>query len=72
MASVLPAFGGVPAGPELLIILFVFAFLLVPVAAAVVVGVLFWRSRSATRARIEELEAEVGRLSEAVSDNETK
>ena len=37
-------------------------------AVAAVVGIVVWRSRSKTKARIEELEAEVKRLSEAVSE----
>ena len=68
MVPVVPAFGGVPAGPELLIIFLLFAFLLAPLAIVAVVGVVFWRARSKTKARIEELEAEVERLSEAVSE----
>lgn len=71
MVPVVPAFGGVPAGPELLIIFLLFAFLLVPLAIVAVVGIVFWRARSKTSARIEELEAEVERLSEAVQDGET-
>mgnify|MGYP006274375899 CR=1 FL=1 len=77
MVSPVPAFGGIPVGPELLIILIVAALLfgvpLVLVAGAVVY--LATRSEDETANaetadddRIAELEAEVERLREQVGD----
>ena len=76
MVSLVPAFGGVPGGPELIIILIIAVLLfgvpLVLVAAAVLY--LTTRSEDETAAertdddRIAELEAEVERLREQVGD----
>jgi len=76
MISLVPAFGGIPAGPELIIILIIAVLLfgvpLVLVAAAVLY--LTTRSEDETAAetadddRIAELEAEVERLREQVGD----
>ncbi|OTF05684.1 preprotein translocase subunit TatA [Halorubrum sp. SD612] len=76
MVSLVPAFGGIPAGPELIIILIIalllFGVPLVLVAAAVLY--LTTRSDDETAAettdddRIAELEAEVERLREQVGD----
>jgi sec-independent protein translocase protein TatA len=73
MVPTVPAFGGVPAGPELVILLIVFV-LLFGVPVAVIAGaVLFLKLRSdgqgADADRIAELEAEVERLREQVSDD---
>ncbi|TKX77922.1 preprotein translocase subunit TatA [Halorubrum sp. SD626R] len=72
MALTVPAFGGVPGGPELLILLIIFVLLFgVPVAViAGVVLILKLRSggEEADADRIAELEAEVERLREQVDD----
>ena len=70
MVPTVPAMGGIPAGPELLIVFILFAFLLLPVIAIVVV-VLLLRARSDgddDAERIAELEAEVDRLRETVEE----
>ena len=72
MIPPVPAFGGVPAGPELVIILMI-AVLLFGVPIVVIAGVvLFLKLRSdgdeADTDRIAELEAEVERLREKVDD----
>ena len=72
MVPTVPAFGGVPAGPELAILLIVFV-LLFGVPVVVIAGaVLFLKLRSdgeeADADRIAELEAEVERLREKVDD----
>ncbi|OYR54256.1 preprotein translocase subunit TatA [Halorubrum sp. E3] len=72
MVPMVPAFGGVPGGPELLILLVVLV-LLFGVPLVVIAGVvLFFRTRSdgadADADRIAELEAEVERLREKVDD----
>jgi len=70
MVPTVPAFGGVPGGPELLILLIVFVLLFgVPIAViAGVVVVLKLRSdgEEPETDRIAELEAEVERLREKV------
>ncbi len=71
MISAVPAFGGVPAGPELVILLIVFVLLFgVPIAViAGVVLLLKLRSDGQPDAdRLAELEAEVERLREKVDD----
>ncbi|GAA0547106.1 preprotein translocase subunit TatA [Halorubrum ejinorense] len=72
MVSPVLAFGGVPGGPELLILLVVLV-LLFGVPLVVIAGVVvFLKLRSdgeeADADRIAELEAEVERLREEVSD----
>ncbi|ACM55915.1 protein translocase TatA [Halorubrum lacusprofundi] len=72
MVPTVPAFGGVPAGPELVIILMILV-LLFGVPTVVIAGVvLFLKLRSdgeeADTDRIAELEAEVERLREKVDD----
>ncbi|QKY16231.1 preprotein translocase subunit TatA [Halorubrum sp. CBA1229] len=72
MVPTVPAFGGVPAGPELVIIMLI-AVLLFGVPLVVIAGaVLFLKLRSdgeeADADRIAELEAEVERLREKVED----
>jgi sec-independent protein translocase protein TatA len=72
MIPSVPAFGGVPGGPELLIILLILV-LLFGVPIALIAGVvLFFRLQSddeeADADRIAELEAEVERLREAVDN----
>ncbi|RLM76421.1 preprotein translocase subunit TatA [Halorubrum sp. Atlit-26R] len=76
MVSLVPAFGGVPGGPELLILL-VIAVLLFGVPLVLVGGAVLYlttRSEDETAAettdddRIAELEAEVERLREQVGD----
>ncbi|MGQ3328746.1 preprotein translocase subunit TatA [Halorubrum sp. FL23] len=72
MVPMVPAFGGVPGGPELLILLVVLV-LLFGVPLVVIAGVvLFFRTRSddadADADRIAELEVEVERLREKVDD----
>jgi sec-independent protein translocase protein TatA len=72
MVLTAPAFGGVPAGPELAIIMLI-AVLLFGVPVVVIAGaVLFLKLRSdgdeADADRIAELEAEVERLREQVGD----
>ncbi|WP_418284061.1 preprotein translocase subunit TatA [Halorubrum sp. DTA46] len=76
MVPTVPAFGGIPAGPELLIIFLVFALLAAPVIViAAVVAFLKLRSDGeetdddeADVDRIAALEAEVARLREKVDD----
>jgi len=70
MVPTVPAFGGVPAGPELVIIMLI-AVLLFGVPVVVIAGaVLFLKLRSdgaeTDADRIAELEAEVERLREKV------
>jgi sec-independent protein translocase protein TatA len=72
MVPTVPAFGGVPAGPELVIILMI-VVLLFGVPIVVIAGVvLFLKLRSdgeeVDTDRIAELEAEVERLREKVDD----
>ncbi|GAB7092435.1 hypothetical protein JCM18237_27060 [Halorubrum luteum] len=70
MVPTVPAMGGVPAGPELLIIVILFAFLLLPVVAIAIV-VLLLRTRSDgddDAERIAKLEADVERLQETVEE----
>ena len=71
MVPTVPAFGGVPGGPELVILLLVLV-LLFGVPVVVIAGaVLFFRLRSDEEPdadRIAELEAEVERLREMVDD----
>jgi sec-independent protein translocase protein TatA len=72
MLSALPAFGGVPGGPELVILLLVLV-LLFGVPVVVIAGaVLFFGLRdddgAADADRVAELEAEVDRLREMVDD----
>ncbi|WP_435095395.1 preprotein translocase subunit TatA [Halorubrum sp. N11] len=72
MVPTVPAFGGVPGGPELVIILLI-AVLLFGVPLVLIAGaVLFLRQRSdgdeAEADRIADLEAEVERLREKVDD----
>jgi sec-independent protein translocase protein TatA len=74
MVSLVPAFGGVPVGPELLIILIV-AVLLFGIPLVLVAGaVLFFALRSDDEEpdadRIAELEAEVERLREQVGNEQ--
>ncbi|WP_424014212.1 preprotein translocase subunit TatA [Halorubrum xinjiangense] len=72
MVPLVPAFGGVPAGPELVIILIVFVLIfgvpLVLVAGAVLFLALRSDDEAADDDRIAELEAEVERLREQVGD----
>ena len=77
MVSLVPAFGGVPGGPELIIIMVIavvlFGVPLVLVAAAVVYLATRDEDETATAEtadddRIAELEAEVERLREQVGD----
>ena len=73
MVPLVPAFGGVPAGPELVIILIVFVLLfgvpLVLIAGAVLFLTLRSDGEEAGDAdRIAELEAEVERLRDQVDD----
>jgi sec-independent protein translocase protein TatA len=73
MVPTVPAFGGVPAGPELVIIMLI-AVLLFGVPLVVIAGaVLFLKLRSdgeeADADRIAELEAEVERLREKVDED---
>ena len=72
MVPTVPAFGGVPGGPELLILLIIFV-LLFGVPVAVIAGVLLiLKLRSdgdgSEADRIVELEAEVERLREKVDE----
>jgi len=72
MVPAVPAFGGVPGGPELLVILMI-SVLLFGVPIALIAGaVVFLKRRSdgeeADADRIAELEAEVERLREKVDD----
>jgi len=72
MVPTVPAFGGVPGGPELLILLIIFV-LLFGVPVAVIAGVLLvLKLRSdgdgSEADRIAELEAEVERLREKVDE----
>ena len=72
MVSVVPAFGGIPAGPELVIILFIAVLLfgvpLVVIAGAVLLFTLRSDGEGTDADRIAELEAEVERLREKVDD----
>jgi sec-independent protein translocase protein TatA len=72
MVPTVPAFGGVPGGPELLIILLIsvliFGVPLVVIAGAVVFLKLRSDDGEADADRIAELEAEVERLREQVDD----
>ena len=82
MVSLVPAFGGIPVGPELLIILIVAALLFGVPVVLVAGAVLYLATRSedetanaetadsetADDDRIAELEAEVERLREQVGD----
>ena len=72
MVPTVPAFGGVPGGPELLIILLIsvliFGVPLVVIAGAVVFLTLRSDDGEADADRIAELEAEVERLREQVDD----
>ena len=72
MVSLVPAFGGVPGGPELLILLIIAVLLfgvpLVLVGGAVVFLALRSDEDDADADRIAELEAEVERLREQVGD----
>jgi sec-independent protein translocase protein TatA len=72
MVPTVPAFGGVPAGPELLIILVILVLLfgvpLVVIAGAVVFLKLRSDGEEVDADRIAELEAEVERLREKVDD----
>ncbi|EMA61456.1 hypothetical protein [Halorubrum lipolyticum] len=73
MVSTVPALGGIPGGPELLIILIILVvFVAVPaVAVAGVVLLLTLRSDDdgVDAERIAELEAEVERIRETVDDD---
>jgi sec-independent protein translocase protein TatA len=76
MVSMVPAFGGIPAGPELVIVLLI-AVLLFGVPLVVIAGaVLLFKLRSdgegADADRIAELEAEVERLREKVDNGPTE
>ena len=66
MVSVVPAFGGIPAGPELVIILLIAVLLfgvpLVVIAGAVLLFTLRSDGEGTDADRIAELEAEVERL----------
>ena len=72
MVPTIPAFGGVPAGPELVIILIIFVLLFGVPIVLIAAGVVFFKLRSdgeeADADRIAELEAEVERLREKVDD----
>ncbi|AZQ13654.1 MULTISPECIES: preprotein translocase subunit TatA [Halorubrum] len=72
MVSVVPAFGGIPAGPELVIILLIAVLLfgvpLVVIAGAVLLFTLRSDGEGTDADRIAELEAEVERLREKVDD----
>lgn len=72
MVPTVPAFGGVPAGPELVIILIILVLLFGVPIALIAAGVVFLKLRSdgeeADADRIAELEAEVERLREKVDD----
>ena len=69
MVPLLPAFGGVPAGPELIIILIIFILFIILPAVVIAAVLLFLKTRSGGNdERIEELEAEVERLREKVED----
>ncbi|VTT87133.1 hypothetical protein DM2_3171 [Halorubrum sp. DM2] len=72
MVSPVLAFGGVPGGPELLILLVVFALLfgvpLVVIAGVVVFLKLRADGEEVDTDRVAELEAEVERLREKVDD----
>jgi sec-independent protein translocase protein TatA len=73
MVPTVPAFGGVPGGPELLILLLILAiFVVVPAVAVAGVVLLVRLSSDDARAdtdRIAELEEEVERLREKVEDD---
>ena len=77
MVSLVPAFGGIPVGPELLIILIVAALLFGVPLVLVAGAVLYLATRSEDETvtgettdddRIAELETEVERLREQVGD----
>ena len=76
MVSTVPAFGGIPAGPELLIIFLVLALLAVPIIVIAGVVLLLKLRSDGDQAgsdgvdadRIAELESEVERLREKVDD----
>jgi len=72
MVPTVPAFGGVPAGPELVIILIILVLLFGVPIVLITAGVVFFKLRSddeeADADRIAELEAEVERLREKVDD----
>jgi len=72
MVPTVPAFGGVPGGPELVIILIILVLLFGVPIVLIAAGVVFLKLRSdgeeADADRIAELEAEVERLREAVDD----
>jgi sec-independent protein translocase protein TatA len=72
MIPPIPAFGGVPAGPELVIILLVLVLLfgvpLVVIAGAVLYFKLRADGEEADADRVAQLEAEVERLREKVDD----
>lgn len=69
MVPTVPAMGGIPAGPELLIVFILFAFFLLPAIAIVVIVVLLLRTRSGgDDDRVAELEADVAQLRETVEE----
>lgn len=72
MVPTVPAFGGVPGGPELVIILIILVLLFGVPIVLIAAGVVFLKLRSdgeeADADRIAELEAEVERLREKVDD----
>jgi len=72
MVPTVPAFGGVPAGPELVIILIILVLLFGVPIVLIAAGVVFLKLRSdgeeADADRIAALEAEVERLREQVDD----
>ncbi|WP_280585976.1 preprotein translocase subunit TatA [Halorubrum sp. Boch-26] len=72
MVPTVPAFGGVPAGPELVIILIILVLLFGVPIVLIAAGVVFLKLRSdgeeADADRIADLEAEVERLREEVDD----
>jgi len=76
MVSVVPAFGGIPAGPELVIVLLIAVLLfgvpLVVIAGAVLLFTLRSDGEGTDADRIAELEAEVERLREKVNDEPTE
>lgn len=72
MVPTIPAFGGIPAGPELVIILMILVLLFGVPIVLIAGAVLFLKLRSDDEEtdadRIAELEAEVERLREKVDD----
>ncbi|WP_144799753.1 preprotein translocase subunit TatA [Halorubrum depositum] len=72
MVPTIPAFGGIPAGPELVIILIILVLLFGVPIVLIAGAVLFVKLRSdgeeADADRIAELEAEVERLRDKVDD----